>query len=129
MKKIIHRGVNGELFKGFLSGLVDILGGDGDITLVMDTVKFQCVRHDFRDAYSFEFAYLQHFSHFLNPRKEVFSKIKNCARREGRVKVKQVGIVNLRKKWRTQNNKVLLTIYLLGKIALFLGKFVLKRYL
>ena len=82
---IIHRGVNGEIYKRFLNGLVDILGRNQEFTLVMDNVRFHHVDPEFRDSYPYDIVYLPRYSPFLNPCEEVFSKLKNCVWREGRI--------------------------------------------
>lgn len=82
---IIHTGVNGQIFKGFLNNLVRILGRCVQYTLVMDNVRFHHVDEDFKDNYPYELVYLPRYSPFLNPCEEVFSKLKNTVARGGRL--------------------------------------------
>ena len=82
---IIGRGVNGDIFKSFLRNLVNILGSESEYTIVMDNVRFHHVCDEFADNYSYNIKFLPRYSPFLNPCEEVFSKLKNCIRREGRM--------------------------------------------
>ncbi|KII65454.1 hypothetical protein RF11_06352 [Thelohanellus kitauei] len=107
-----------QILKEFMNSLANILEGENKYMLVMDNLLADNLSQEFRDTFPFKIVYLPKFSPFLNPCQEVYSKLRKCIKREGKI----VGTDDLKSRMENALSQVTceeISIYILTSESFF----------